>query len=346
MVWQRAGTVAVQNGSNTVIGTNVDFAASSRIGDSFIGPDGATYELANVASSTVISILPAYKGPTVSGAAYAIMPVQGYDKMLSDAFNNLNNQFGPKLAALGTTGNYDILPEAKGGTGRTAVGTAISSNVATSSSDTTAGRLLAVGHAGWNGGGGLVQPSNVDANSLTVSGVYIFSAGGNANTPINTGYMIVYALPTPGNCRQVFKGINTNSYFERYQYSGVWGAWDSVYGATSAVLDPQTAGGLMSRTVVSGFDVFKYANGQCVVQGVIPTTSTISASTVFSIAVAIPSVFSGGNTTLMATLYPSVGNDFTIRNTQAPGTTAYIFGANGTSAQTFSGNLLIMGRWK
>jgi hypothetical protein len=47
------------------------------------------------------------------------MPVQGYDKMLSDAFNSLNNQFGPKLAALGTTGNYDILPVAKGGTGST-----------------------------------------------------------------------------------------------------------------------------------------------------------------------------------------------------------------------------------
>lgn len=117
MVWQRAGTVSVQNGSTTVTGAGVDFAASSRVGDSFVGPDGATYEVANVASATVISILPAYKGATVSGAAYAIMPVQGYDKMLSDAFNSLNNQFGPKLAALGTTGNYDILPVTKGGTG-------------------------------------------------------------------------------------------------------------------------------------------------------------------------------------------------------------------------------------
>jgi len=117
MVWQRAGAVSVQNGSTTVVGTGVDFAASSRVGDSFVGPDGATYEVANVASATVISILPAYKGPTISGAAYAIMPVQGYDKMLSDAFNSLNNQFGPKLAALGTTGNYEILPVNKGGTG-------------------------------------------------------------------------------------------------------------------------------------------------------------------------------------------------------------------------------------
>lgn len=117
MVWQRAGTVAVQNGSTTVVGTGLDFAASSRVGDSFIGPDGASYEVSNVASATVISILPPYKGANASGAAYAIMPVQGYDKMLSDAFNSLNNQFGPKLAALGTTGNYDVLPLEKGGTG-------------------------------------------------------------------------------------------------------------------------------------------------------------------------------------------------------------------------------------
>lgn len=123
MVWQRAGTVAVQTGSTTVIGTNLDFAASCRSGDSFIGPDGLNYEVANIAGAAVMSILPAYKGPTVSGAAYAIMPVQGYDKMLSDAFNALNNQFGPKLAALGTTGNYDILPVSKGGTGN-ATGTA------------------------------------------------------------------------------------------------------------------------------------------------------------------------------------------------------------------------------
>jgi len=119
MVWQRVGTVSVQNGSTTVTGAGVDFAASSRVGDSFVGPDGATYEVANIASATVISILPAYKGATVSGAAYAIMPVQGYDKMLSDAFNALVNQFGTKLAALGTTGNYDILPVEKGGNGNT-----------------------------------------------------------------------------------------------------------------------------------------------------------------------------------------------------------------------------------
>ncbi|WP_415915389.1 hypothetical protein [Pseudomonas amygdali] len=96
---------------------NVAFDANSRVGDAFVGPDGLNYEIANVASPTVISILPPYKGATVSGAAYAIMPVQGYDKMLRDAFNQLRVQFGDKMAALGTTGNYDTLPVDKGGTG-------------------------------------------------------------------------------------------------------------------------------------------------------------------------------------------------------------------------------------
>ncbi|MDH0749539.1 tail fiber domain-containing protein [Pseudomonas sp. GD03842] len=117
MPWLRGGTVSVTNGSTAVTGVNTGFDANARVGDAFIGPDGVNYEIANVASPTVISILPAYKGPTVSGAAYAVMPVQGYDKLLRDAFNNLRLQFGDKLAALGTTGNYEILPVAKGGTG-------------------------------------------------------------------------------------------------------------------------------------------------------------------------------------------------------------------------------------
>ncbi|MEQ4254234.1 tail fiber domain-containing protein [Pseudomonas syringae] len=117
MPWLRGGTVSVTNGSTSVTGVNAAFDANARVGDAFVGPDGLNYEIVNVASPSVISILPPYKGSTVSGAAYAIMPVQGYDKMLRDAFNQLRVQFGDKMAALGTTGNYDTLPVAKGGTG-------------------------------------------------------------------------------------------------------------------------------------------------------------------------------------------------------------------------------------
>ncbi len=109
--------MSVTNGSTAVTGVNAAFDANARVGDAFVGPDGLNYEVANVASPTVISILPAYKGATVSGSAYAIMPVQGYPKFLADSFNQLRVQFGDKMAALGTTGNYDTLPVAKGGTG-------------------------------------------------------------------------------------------------------------------------------------------------------------------------------------------------------------------------------------
>lgn len=203
MVWQRAGTVAVQNGSTTVVGTSVDFAASSRNGDSFVGPDGATYEVANVASSTVISILPAYKGPTVTGAAYAIMPVQGYDKMLSDAFNSLNNQFGPKLAALGTTGNYEILPIEKGGTGavnqadaRSALGLGA---VATEN-------ILTVAKGGTGNSTGTAQKlasaamvGTVSQSSGSPTGA-IIEHGSNANgeyTKFADGTMICYRMGIP-----------------------------------------------------------------------------------------------------------------------------------------------------
>ncbi|AHG41145.1 peptidase S74 [Pseudomonas syringae CC1557] len=118
MPWSRGGTVAVTQNSTTVTGTGTTFT-SSRIGDAFNAPDGRRYEVFNIISDTVLAIIPAYTGATVSGAAYFIEPVQGYPKALTDAFNTVNQRWGNSLAALGTTGNYDTLPVFKGGTGRT-----------------------------------------------------------------------------------------------------------------------------------------------------------------------------------------------------------------------------------
>lgn len=226
MVWQRAGTVAVQNGSTTVVGTNVDFAASSRNGDSFVGPDGATYEVANVASSTVISILPPYKGPTASGAAYAIMPVQGYDKMLSDAFNNLNNQFGSKLAALGTTGNYDILPVSKGGTGRTSVGTAIDSDVTTEAISGTTGQLLKVGDFGI---GSTSIPYIANVNEISKAGIYKFDSNTLAlPSGFGTVTHCAYDASSSNWTQQAFYMNSSVSYF-RQSINGSISDWAKVY---------------------------------------------------------------------------------------------------------------------
>ena len=119
MPWYKAGTVSVTLNSNAVIGTGTAFIANSRVGDGFRGPDGGWYEVTNIASDTAMSISPNYQGATNTAGGYALAPLQGYVKDSADALRALINQFGVKLAALGTTGNYDILPVNKGGTGGT-----------------------------------------------------------------------------------------------------------------------------------------------------------------------------------------------------------------------------------
>ncbi len=94
MAWYSTGTVAVTLNSPTVTGTGTTFSANVRVGDAFRGPDGRWYEVTNVASSTVISIKPNYQGSTSSGQSYAVAPILGYDKDLSDRFNLIANQWG------------------------------------------------------------------------------------------------------------------------------------------------------------------------------------------------------------------------------------------------------------
>ncbi|MET0775458.1 MAG: phage tail protein [Pseudomonas mandelii] len=119
MPWYKTGTVSVVLNSNAVIGTGTAFIANSRVGDGFRGPDGGWYEVTNIASDTAMSISPNYQGATNGAGGYALAPLQGYVKDSADALRSLVNQYGAKLGALGTTGNYDILPVSKGGTGGT-----------------------------------------------------------------------------------------------------------------------------------------------------------------------------------------------------------------------------------
>lgn len=119
MPWYKTGTVSVTLNSNAVIGTGTAFIANSRVGDAFRGPDGAWYEVTNIASNTALSISPNYQGVTNATGGYALAPMQGYVKDSADALRGITNTYGTKLAALGTTGNYDVLPVVKGGTGGT-----------------------------------------------------------------------------------------------------------------------------------------------------------------------------------------------------------------------------------
>ncbi|EKT4528861.1 hypothetical protein QEM33_001417 [Pseudomonas putida] len=117
MPWYKTGTVAITAGQTTVTGTGTNFSANARVGDALLGPDGNWYEVTNIASGTVLSILPAYKGVTVGGGTYAITPVQGYTKTLADKFNDIANTWGSTLAGLGAVSTENVVPVTKGGTG-------------------------------------------------------------------------------------------------------------------------------------------------------------------------------------------------------------------------------------
>lgn len=99
MPWLRTGTVACTLNSTTVTGTGTGFVANARVGDAFLGPDGRWYEVANIASDTALSILPAYLGATVSAGAYALAPMQGYVKDSADQLRTLVNKFGTLAAS-------------------------------------------------------------------------------------------------------------------------------------------------------------------------------------------------------------------------------------------------------
>ena len=119
MSWYRVGTVAITAGQTTVTGTGTNFPANSRVGDAFQGPDGRWYEVTNIASGTVISILPAYLGATVAAGSYGLAPMQGYVKESADRLRQLVDQFGATLAGLGAVSTENVVPVAKGGTGGT-----------------------------------------------------------------------------------------------------------------------------------------------------------------------------------------------------------------------------------
>jgi hypothetical protein len=84
-----------------VTGAATNFSANSRVGDAFQGPDGRWYEITNIASDTVLSILPAYQGASAAGGVYALAPMQGYVKESADRLRQIVEQFGGTLAVFG-----------------------------------------------------------------------------------------------------------------------------------------------------------------------------------------------------------------------------------------------------
>jgi hypothetical protein len=252
MPWYKSGTVSVTQNSNAVIGTGTAFIANSRVGDAFRGPDGGWYEVTNIASDTALSISPNYQGMTNAAGVYALAPMQGYVKDSADALRALVNTYGTKLAALGTTGNYDILPVNKGGTGGTtqaAAQTALDLIPQSSLIDTTNNRVLKTG--AW----GLGIPVNAtDANNCTSSGAVYRVTSPFTNCPTANAYSISTMIYDNEVSQLAFQEGSTAIavFFRKRQGASTWGAWGRVAMSGADGIVPVNVGGTGATSMGAG----------------------------------------------------------------------------------------------
>lgn len=125
MGWYRAGTVSVTQNSTAVIGAGTAWVTAVALGETFVGPDGQSYEVAAINSGTSLTITPAYKGSTASGQSYAIMPTQSYMRDLAiaaaalvEGYSAVKNNAGVGKFAAGTLNgvvpNQQLLPSLRG----------------------------------------------------------------------------------------------------------------------------------------------------------------------------------------------------------------------------------------
>ncbi|RVD76883.1 hypothetical protein [Pseudomonas koreensis] len=277
MPWHRLGTVSVTQNSNTVTGVNTAFAANTRIGDAFIGPDGRQYELSNVASDTVISIIPPYLGATASGATYSVMPVQGYQKGLADQVRDWVNTYGQKMAALGTTGNYEILPLDKGGTG------AAANSGAEVFAALGAGGIL--GEAPYFGG-------SIDSRTAVPLDVCFIGPSTGGTKPSGVSYGILTtkgAIGNQGSHQELWEvtgatGTTTNTWHrDQYGSGGAWGPWRKRYSnnnilGTVAQTSGAPTGAIIERGSNASGEYVRYADGTQICWKRVGTTSVNAAS--------------------------------------------------------------------
>ncbi|WBH77124.1 hypothetical protein [Pseudomonas aeruginosa] len=258
MAWYSTGTVAVTLNSPTVTGTGTTFSANVRVGDAFKGPDGRWYEVTNVASSTVISIKPNYQGSTASGQAYAVAPILGYDKDLSDRFNLIANQWGATLAGIKPWALSANAAAARGdlGLGSAAVREALGGSGALYSRDSILG---AVSQASGIPSGAIIE------RGANANGDYVRYADGTqmcwfnasvTNQAIDVPYGSLFTGTRSWSFPIAFSGSPTvNPGLFRWGTGAGWGTVGGIASATAATL--------------RGFDIVSRAAG---------TATVISAS--------------------------------------------------------------------
>lgn len=317
MAWYKTGTVAITSGQTSVTGTGTKFATNSRVGDGFNGPDGKWYEITNITSETVLAIFPAYAGATVTASAtWVIAPLQGYNKDSADKLRAITDSLPTSLdGKQDKNGNLTALSALSGAADRMFYFTSGSAMALAPYTAKARALMARTDNAGMRSEiGAAASGANSDITSLTglttALSVAQGGTGGNSQATARTALGVDVTL-------------------------------------ASAILDPQTAGGLMSLTTVSGFTVCKFANGQLFLSGPV-TSPSIAANINATFDATIPSVFNAAfPVSAYCSVAPSSSNDVGGTNSYLASLTAIrVYIRNGSTAQTFTGTVNAQGRWK
>lgn len=121
------------------------------------------------------------------------------------------------------------------------LGTAATQTITTSTTDNTVGRITKVGDFGESGGDPIQFGNTVDANTIVVSGTYVFPNSG-INLPAASGFYLKHtSYPQVGYAKQIANHITLQSQYIRTQVAGVWSAWTEVWTTTNLVKTTSTA---------------------------------------------------------------------------------------------------------
>lgn len=259
MPWYKTGTVSCAQNSNAVIGSGTSFIANSRVGDLFRGPDGASYEVTNVASDTAISISPAYQGVSVSAGGYALVPIQGYVKDSADALRALVNKFGT-LAASPAINAFSVLT---GSAGKIPYFTAADKMAVANITDLAYAKSNILGTVSQSAG---VPTGAIIERGSTASGDYVKFADG---TLICTSGTV--NIPTPSyaantNSNEFLVNFAASFFNASFLFVGVAvpSASYDAYGATASYPTSSGSGRIAIRngSIAQSFNVRYFAIGR------------------------------------------------------------------------------------
>lgn len=209
------------------------------------------------------------------------------------------------------------------------------------------------------------EPINfvVDIDDATVSQIrgpgYVTSNTLGTKPPGFAFGILNTIMTTGGVLSQTFEPLSglAGVTFPLYRRTGLgatagrWGPWRLVIDSDSALSDPGS-GGILSRTVVSGIALTKYADGRNIANGVFqPTSVSVPINSIQSVAIPLP--FSIGTDDLLSSANINVQPSITYDHygvvsafITAGGTTLNVIIRNGATEQTFSIRGILMGHWK